>query len=678
MRRCCLIFVFIAQVLAVARGADAQGTAIVEFRFKPTARSQLALWVERPDGSFVDTLRLTESVSLRGIGNRPGALQMNSGFRWPYGRREGTLPVWAHRRAAAEGAKKFSRVIFQDRSSEGYASRTSSDSSPDDYFCLSFDKSTTSREALDAVTCASVFNSDKGRFITDDDVRAGYAEPFVDDTGKESMRSLGKTSLYPPRRDLVTFHERDHKDVRRYVEDSLEVMPKLDAITMATPKADQALTIAFRVPDDWEDGEYVAFLEVSTEGDYNRFYDDQRYPTPLSSHWDVWAETFGYPYRGQPSVVFAQPFTLGASSTVKSAQGTSFPIGYGSVHGELETMVAMDGTITDDPVEQPGSGTDRLRLVDGLRFVVNVLPSNVCDTDDPPPVCAQICAVDADCPMGFLCGSNETCVGQCDLTAAPSAIADLTLDNHPNSKWSHWVAVMEFTIPASRRALWSYELISRKTNGDLPGLSPSIPVRPPSFDENGRLKPSVDGALQIPVAADCVGEARESELCAPYIANGDGECERGTDSNADGDCLDAGDRVQVEISFQQHEASFEVEVRPVDVCQAAGPPSKAEVHTTEIDFATVDPCFVATAAYGTPLADEIWVLRRFRDRYLLPNALGRALVDTYYVLGPHAAKMVAEHPWLRTITRHLLTPVVAVAAALTDDEGRLTAPPERH
>ena len=90
MARCCLIFVFIAQVLAVAREADAQGTAIVEFRFKPTARAQIALWVERPDGSFVDTLRLTESVSLRGIGNRPGALQMNSGFRWPYGRRPAT------------------------------------------------------------------------------------------------------------------------------------------------------------------------------------------------------------------------------------------------------------------------------------------------------------------------------------------------------------------------------------------------------------------------------------------------------------------------------------------------------------------------------------------------------------------------------------------------------------
>ena len=135
-----------------------------------TERAQIAIWVEDAEGTFLETVALTSSVALRGVGNRPGALQMNSGFRWPYGRREGMLPVWAHRRASAPGAELFPMVIFQDRSSEGFASRTSVDASPDSYFCLSFDQDTTTREALDAVTCASVFNSDKGRFVTSDDV----------------------------------------------------------------------------------------------------------------------------------------------------------------------------------------------------------------------------------------------------------------------------------------------------------------------------------------------------------------------------------------------------------------------------------------------------------------------------------------------------------------------------
>ena len=70
---------------------------------------------------------------------------MNSGFHWPYGRREGVLPYWAHRRAAAPGASTFRRVIFQNRLSEGYASRTSNDQSRDEYFCLSFNTASTAR-----------------------------------------------------------------------------------------------------------------------------------------------------------------------------------------------------------------------------------------------------------------------------------------------------------------------------------------------------------------------------------------------------------------------------------------------------------------------------------------------------------------------------------------------------
>ena len=73
--------------------------------------------------SDISTVRLTEAVAFRGIGNRPGASEMNSGYRWPYGRREGVLPVWATRRAAAPGAQSFPRVVFQNRV-EGLASRS--------------------------------------------------------------------------------------------------------------------------------------------------------------------------------------------------------------------------------------------------------------------------------------------------------------------------------------------------------------------------------------------------------------------------------------------------------------------------------------------------------------------------------------------------------------------------
>ena len=67
------------------------------------------------------------------------------------------------------------------------------------------------------------------------------------------------------------------------------------------------------------------------------------------------------------------------------------------------------------------------------------------------------------------------------------------------------------------------------------------------------------------------------------------------------------------------------------------------------------------------MANEIWALRRFRDRYLMTNPAGRAFVDAYYAVGPYAAELIAEHPWLRTTTRALLTPLVSLALLLAPE-----------
>ena len=63
---------------AVASFASAQGASL-ELTFVPIDRAQIAVWVEREDGTFMGTLALTDAVAKAGIGNRPGALQMNSG-----------------------------------------------------------------------------------------------------------------------------------------------------------------------------------------------------------------------------------------------------------------------------------------------------------------------------------------------------------------------------------------------------------------------------------------------------------------------------------------------------------------------------------------------------------------------------------------------------------------------
>ena len=79
-------------------------------------------------------------------------------------------------------------------------------------------------------------------------------------------------------------------------------------------------------------------------------------------------------------------------------------------------------------------------------------------------------------------------------------------------------------------------------------------------------------------------------------------------------------------------------------------------------------CFIATATYGTPMADEIGALRAVRDAYLLDSALGTAFVDVYYRVSPPIADAVSQSPVLRGAVRVVLTPVVALS------KGVLAAP----
>lgn len=74
------------------------------------------------------------------------------------------------------------------------------------------------------------------------------------------------------------------------------------------------------------------------------------------------------------------------------------------------------------------------------------------------------------------------------------------------------------------------------------------------------------------------------------------------------------------------------------------------------------PCFIATAASGTPLSGEVAVLRAFRDQWLLTNTPGTMLVDAYYHVSPPIADAVAASPALALVVRLLLLPVLLFAA----------------
>jgi len=73
-------------------------------------------------------------------------------------------------------------------------------------------------------------------------------------------------------------------------------------------------------------------------------------------------------------------------------------------------------------------------------------------------------------------------------------------------------------------------------------------------------------------------------------------------------------------------------------------------------------CFIATAAFGSPLAKEVDVLRVWRDESLLQSALGKGFVAAYYRISPPIANFISMRPRLKRIVRWLLMPLVRIVA----------------
>lgn len=69
-------------------------------------------------------------------------------------------------------------------------------------------------------------------------------------------------------------------------------------------------------------------------------------------------------------------------------------------------------------------------------------------------------------------------------------------------------------------------------------------------------------------------------------------------------------------------------------------------------------CFIATAAFGTPLASELQILRFYRDTVLMRNPFGRLLVRAYYASSPPIATVVAKSETLRWVVRQSLIPII--------------------
>jgi hypothetical protein len=298
----------------VASADPADECHVVDVKFTPTADLQIVAWIEDTAGHYQDTAYITQSVGTYGLGNRPGRFDFNSGSpafpSWPYGRRITTFPVWAHRHGMT-----FPEVDFQNGLDDDL-SHPFNQSSVEQHYCRPLQ---TTDSAWDTGSCASSVFTDKG------------------------VLSTTKTSLYPPRQDVVRSPSNDSTSVTMY-----GTFGAFDAVSEATPPAGIPTTASWVAPKNLPPGNYVLFVEVSREFDMNDTYNPSTFPAPTG----ISFSEYGEPYRGQPSVVYSAPFTMGETTTQND--GASY-IGYGDPDGLDGNVRAPDATIT--------TGAERLQLV---------------------------------------------------------------------------------------------------------------------------------------------------------------------------------------------------------------------------------------------------------------------------------------------------------------------------
>jgi hypothetical protein len=527
--------------------------------------SQIVAWVETPSGEYQQTIFITQQVGRYGLGNRPGRIDFNSGPMWPYGRRESVFPVWAHRKTPAT----FPLVVFRnccgfgqppatddpaycemqindpmamppyDRAfaecGENNLSHPFNESSRENRFCQPFMPSDNKWIAADAMTCATVAYTDKGKF------------------------SASRTSVYPPRADLVRT-AMDSPSVEMF-----KAMNPFDAVSSATPPPGVAAKISWPIPDTLPSGNYVLWLEVAQAFDHNATYDTTAFPAPpATGPKGISWSGYGLPYRGQPSIVYKVPFTIGTTITTATTRDY---VGYGDPTGRDGGLRAPDATIT---IDTPGSGSSRLQLVseDGMlyRVLVTARPEFDYAVPGTPENVQVINVTPTGATLRFIAPGDDGQVG----------------------------------------TITGYELrylANREMTED-------------TFSEGmlfaANLAPVAPGRMQV-----------------------------------------------VELTGLLPETDYYVGVRAFDDCRNTSVLTIVKLTTAARAVGEVDWCFVATAAYGSRMANDVELLRHARDSLLTKTIAGELAVETYYTFGPALAGLVGESDLLRVTARSVLAPIIA-------------------
>ena len=121
----------------------------------------------------------------------------------------------------------------------------------------------------------------------------------------------------------------------------------------------------------------------------------------------------------------------------------------------------------------------------------------------------------------------------------------------------------------------------------------------------------------------------------------------------------AGGIQEIDLQGLLPTTNYWVGVSAYDDCHNDSPIAIYALTTSDRVSGEVDACFVATAAYGSVMANDVELLRHFRDSLLQSTVLGELAVESYYTFGPAVAGVVGESELLRATARDALAPIVA-------------------
>ena len=263
---------------------------------------QIAVWLQDSTGAFVDTLMVTNATSVRGIGNRPGRWDFLSGPLFPYGKRIMSLPIWAHARG-----KTYGTLFMQEETcavggpGESCLGWHESYSSPELYYCRPLQQSEAQAAIgteVDAITCPTKFNSEKGKF-----------DPTMPVLLPAAQRSH---ELHLCRRKRSADVRGDQRSRRGGGGD---------------PAVRRRLQRNLVGPLDAAARRYTLMVEVNKEYDSNASH---MHPDFDDSHLPGYGTDGNF---GQPSVVYQVPIHIDVTTGTTDAQATSQIVGYGDWTG---------------------------------------------------------------------------------------------------------------------------------------------------------------------------------------------------------------------------------------------------------------------------------------------------------------------------------------------------------